>query len=484
MATTAPQLAAARPRPTAYQRQPARQAAALRELAQGRPYGFVPGEPKIGEGHHVAEQVMRMPKRELHWRSALERATKNQGQPLDNQVLSRLAASHHGFGGHLPAVRVHTDASADEAADRLSARAFTVGSHIFFRHGEYLPAGLEGTRMLAHELTHVAQDPATSVSDAWKLPLSSPAEPSEQAASDVARAFPVVTSHHEGLAAKPAIRRVLAAYSSSHSEILPSMGESASVTSVTSTADSPRIRAALSSLITAGKVEVAPLGDRDFYSLPANGAATATEVQAAFLSAGFLLQAPSLTAALMDRHNAKLFTGEELYELHGLWSQTLSRNRNVISQTDRPLTSEETAEARLVFGQGLNYSAIRITEDPILGAGDIARTLPSGINFPVGASSDTAYMPWLIHELTHSWQYQHGRSVVATAAWAIWCTVGAGSYSYGGKPALVAAAAAGHGLSSFNTEQQGEIAMNYYEDLKSGASVSEYAPFLAEFRRP
>jgi hypothetical protein len=379
---------------------------------------------------------------------------------------------------------VHTDDVAADAVDRLSARAFTVGSHIFFGRGEYPPAGPEGMQLLAHELTHVAQDPVTPVSDAWKLPVAPPGDASERAANDQATDWRRATPGRGGMPrAGPAIRRVLAAYSASHSEILPSMGETGWVTSVTSTSDSARIRTAIAALIAAGKIEVAALGDRDFYSLPATGAANFTEVLSALLSAGFT-NAIAMAGALLDRHNAKLFVGEELYELHGLWTQTISRDRDVVRQTERPLTSEERAEATLVFGPGLNYSAIRITEDSLLGAGGIARTLPSGINFPVGASTSSSYMSWLIHELTHCWQYQHGRSVFATATRALLCWAGVSSYAYGGQPALLAAAAAGKGLSSFNTEQQGDIARDYYLDLKAGASVTAYAPFLTEFRTP
>jgi hypothetical protein len=419
----------------------------------------------------------------VDWRLAVRRAAERPGRPLDNAVMPSLRATHPGFGNDLRAVRVHTDDAAADAVDRLSARAFTVGSHIFFRRSEYPPAGSEGMRLLIHELTHVAQDPATPVSEAWKLPVAAPTDGSEEAATEAAKDSRGATLVQGGSAASPAIRRVLAAYSSSHSEILPSMGESAWVTSVTSTPDSPRIRAALAALIAAGKVEVASVGDRDFYSLPASAAATTTEILAAFLAEGFA-RAVQMTAVLNDRHNAKLFAGEELAELHGLWTQTISRDRNVVRETDRPLTSEETADARLVFGPGLNYSAIRVTEDPLLGAGGIARTIPSGINFPVGASTSSSYMPWLIHELTHCWQYQHGRSVFATATRALLCSLHMSSYDYGHKPGLVAATAAGRGLSSFNTEQQGDIAADYYLDLKAGSSVTEYAPFLTEFRTP
>jgi hypothetical protein len=189
--------------------------------------------------------------------------------------------------------------------------------------------------------------------------------------------------------------------------------------------------------------------------------------------------------ALMDRHNATLFSAERFFENYILfWSMKHLLGKDSLIQTDRPLTSGELTEARLVFGPGLDYSAVRITEDPLLGAFDTARTIPSGVNFPVGASRDPGYMPWLIHELTHLWQYQHGRSVFATGTRAILCWIHVSSYAYGGRPALSAATAAGKGLSSFETEEQGEIARDYYVALTTGASVTEYLPFVAEFHRP
>lgn len=64
----------------------------------------------------------------------------------------------HGFGD----VRVHTDSKADEAARAVDARAFTLGSDIVFRSGAYQPEAATGTKLLAHELTHVVQQAGTS----------------------------------------------------------------------------------------------------------------------------------------------------------------------------------------------------------------------------------------------------------------------------------------------------------------------------------
>jgi hypothetical protein len=61
------------------------------------------------------------------------------------------------LGADLSQVRLHTGEEAEGAAEDLNARAFTVGQDIFFAAGRYPPAGVEGRRLLAHELTHVAQ---------------------------------------------------------------------------------------------------------------------------------------------------------------------------------------------------------------------------------------------------------------------------------------------------------------------------------------
>lgn len=54
-------------------------------------------------------------------------------------------------------VRVHTDEAAASAAETLGAKAFTIGNDIAFAEGRYQPGTTEGRRLLAHELTHVAQ---------------------------------------------------------------------------------------------------------------------------------------------------------------------------------------------------------------------------------------------------------------------------------------------------------------------------------------
>jgi hypothetical protein len=76
------------------------------------------------------------------------------GQALDSGVRRRMeVVLGTDFGG----VRVHTDAKADSLNRALSAKAFTAGGDIYFREQEYRPGTAAGEELLAHELTHVAQ---------------------------------------------------------------------------------------------------------------------------------------------------------------------------------------------------------------------------------------------------------------------------------------------------------------------------------------
>jgi hypothetical protein len=57
------------------------------------------------------------------------------------------------------AVRVHTDADAENSAELLGAEAYAVGGHIVFGPGRYDPASRVGRRLIAHELAHVLAEP-------------------------------------------------------------------------------------------------------------------------------------------------------------------------------------------------------------------------------------------------------------------------------------------------------------------------------------
>lgn len=61
------------------------------------------------------------------------------------------------FGHRFADVRVHHAGAAAGIARQLHARAFTVGSDIFFGQSEFAPHTAAGSALLAHELAHVVQ---------------------------------------------------------------------------------------------------------------------------------------------------------------------------------------------------------------------------------------------------------------------------------------------------------------------------------------
>ena len=76
------------------------------------------------------------------------------GQSLEDALKEQMSAS---LGHDFSEVRVHTGPKADELNRRLSARAFTVGSDIFFQRDAYDPDSPSGQKLIAHELIHVVQ---------------------------------------------------------------------------------------------------------------------------------------------------------------------------------------------------------------------------------------------------------------------------------------------------------------------------------------
>jgi Domain of unknown function (DUF4157) len=98
--------------------------------------------------------------------------SRAEAQPLP-AGLGRALAAPHGPGAELaPAlrggferrlhadfthVRVHADDEAHALNEALGSHAFTLGPDVFFRRGEYQPHTPAGQGLLAHELTHVAQ---------------------------------------------------------------------------------------------------------------------------------------------------------------------------------------------------------------------------------------------------------------------------------------------------------------------------------------
>jgi outer membrane protein OmpA-like peptidoglycan-associated protein len=122
-----------------------------------------PNDPAEIEADQIADKVMRMPADKPagvnHLSSgdgfsSVKNAISSGGSPLDLETRSFFEPR---FGMDFGHVRIHTCSTASQSARAIRAKAYTLGSNIVFRNGEYSPGSDSGRQLLAHELAHVAQ---------------------------------------------------------------------------------------------------------------------------------------------------------------------------------------------------------------------------------------------------------------------------------------------------------------------------------------
>jgi hypothetical protein len=86
--------------------------------------------------------------------------SRGNGSSMDTHVQAKMESA---FDTGFEDVNIHTDGKADQMAQSIGASAFTTGSDIFFRQGQYNPGSRQGQELLGHELTHVVQQRGGSV---------------------------------------------------------------------------------------------------------------------------------------------------------------------------------------------------------------------------------------------------------------------------------------------------------------------------------
>lgn len=109
-----------------------------------------PEDASEKEADHMAEKVMRMSNEDNASSTPASGNGGGSGQPLSKSDRDFMEPR---FGRSFDTVRLHTDREANEQATALGAKAFTQGSDISFGPG----SGPDDKKLLAHELTHVAQ---------------------------------------------------------------------------------------------------------------------------------------------------------------------------------------------------------------------------------------------------------------------------------------------------------------------------------------
>ena len=143
---------------------------------------------------------------------AFEHEADRVAEQLLDDARPVLDASHGGDRWRVPAAieeaaaarlgaglrpRIHTGPAAHQLATSLGARAFTFGSNIAFRAGEFRPDTDGGRHLIAHEMVHVAQQSAASAPMVQRQPddvvnmdpltVTSTLQPVDRAVSDLDR---------------------------------------------------------------------------------------------------------------------------------------------------------------------------------------------------------------------------------------------------------------------------------------------------------
>jgi hypothetical protein len=165
----------------------------------------------------------------------------------------------------------------------------------------------------------------------------------------------------------------------------------------------------------------------------------------------------------------------------------------------RELTPAETFEVHKVFLDNIDYGQVRIYENSLLA--DFGAWLYTfktmgvttfhtiNTNRPISFAPGSWDTGWLVHELTHVWQYEHfGGQYLVEAAWA----QASAGYDYGVDDNLRNAANgtalaakrrdANATFASFNREQQGAIVQHYYMRSSNGYDHSAWDPYIDELR--
>ena len=96
---------------------------------------------------------------------------------------------------------------------------------------------------------------------------------------------------------------------------------------------------------------------------------------------------------------------------------------------------------------------------------------------------DMTNVDWLVHELTHAWQYQHtGIGYLFRALWAQFRYKDA-AYDFGGPAGLLADRQKGLTLFHYNPEAQASIVEDYYWHKRKNLDVSAFLPFIDDLQK-
>ncbi len=413
------------------------------------------------------------------------------GQPLDPQTRTAMESR---LGEDFSQVRIHNDSAAGQAAKAMHAQAFTVGHDIYFDGGKYKPDPRDP--LLAHELTHVAQQrrgAATSGSAVAESELEAQAERAETPRAGVPAPVGKATLRVQRKAS------TTGAPSQTNVTQQPSFLE--------------RIGHGIASAAGAVWHGLEAAGRAVWKGVKAVGHGIAVAAEAVWTGLQWvgrqlwdkvtgIFQRVAQWVARLPERLGRLVMGlwEGVKSLHPWslkWWESLGHAStwldflkwlgksalhlaevlgipevaetmaDLIKFNTRKLSGSELSKASSVFGSSINFDLVRIDAGALIGPSwtDRPYTTFHTINGWGGLPDHT-----LIHELTHVWQYEHAGAIYIAQALHAQITLGStGAYDYSGVSGLQAAKAAGQSLMAFNREQQAQIVEDFYL-IKTGGS--------------
>jgi hypothetical protein len=140
---------------------------------------------------------------------ALTRAASDHSGPLDQTVRQPLEER---LGHDLSRVRVFQGPASAQAAERLGARAYTLGSSIYLGSEAVSLGPSDRTQLLTHEAVHTVQQGGVTAAPQAGLAVSSPHDAAEVEARQIAYSIEASTppSHAPATPVAPAVARLVA----------------------------------------------------------------------------------------------------------------------------------------------------------------------------------------------------------------------------------------------------------------------------------
>ena len=175
----------------------------------------------------------------------------------------------------------------------------------------------------------------------------------------------------------------------------------------------------------------------------------------------------------------------------------------------RGLHEWEIAEFSSVFGDSLDHKRVRVHEctswtdwldrlgrwlkrlPPPGKTSHNAVTLGNHCFFPVEMPAtllpvghpDSYKHDWLVHEITHAWQFQTQGWAYLFRALRAQFREREKAYDFEGEQGLLKSRQKGKIFKQFNPEQQGNIAQTYYDRKRRGRDVSAWESFIEEIKK-